>query len=108
MVKAAVPENEREQRLRETLVEPALRITQARRREYGCRGGQPQRGWRKRLAIAEALFSSRTSCCWTNQQIILTLKALMAGRFARAANFAFIVVAHDRYFLETWQLKSSS
>jgi len=32
-------------------------------------------GWRKRLAIAEALVQEPDVCCWMSRRIILTLKA---------------------------------
>ena len=103
MANAAVPENEREQRLRETLGRAGFaNYAGSTGPRHGCRRGQPQR----RMAQAAGnrrspCRSSRTFCCSTSQPIISTSKALSGWKACcKAANFAFIVVAHDRYFLE--------
>jgi ATP-binding cassette subfamily F protein uup len=100
--RAAVPAIAREQRLRETLgragfTEKDTPGNPGMDREAASLSG----GWRKRLAISEALV--------TDPQVLLLdeptnhldldgiewLEGLLSG-----ASFAFVVVTHDRYFLE--------
>jgi ATP-binding cassette subfamily F protein uup len=100
--RAAVPAAAREQRLRETLgragfVDGDTPGNPGMDREAASLSG----GWRKRLAIAEALVTDPQVLLLDEPTNHLDLDGIewLEG-LLRAANFAFIVVTHDRYFLE--------
>ena len=94
MISAGVPDAEREGRLRETSGRVGFPETTA---EAATLSG----GWRKRLAIAEAMVSGPDVLLLDEPTNHLDLAGIAwLEETLKQAPFACVMVSHDRYFLE--------
>ncbi len=92
--RAGVPEAEREGRLRET--SGRVGFPRLEDEASGLSGG-----WRKRLAIAEAVVSGPDVLLLDEPTNHLDLAGILwLEGLLRSAPFASVIVSHDRYFLE--------
>jgi ABC transport system ATP-binding/permease protein len=92
----AAPENEREGRLLETLGRAGFE-------DFDQQAESLSGGWKKRLAIAEALVEQPDILLLDEPTNHLDLAAIeWLEAFLIGAPFASVVVTHDRYFLENF------
>ena len=94
LIEAAAPENEREQRLRESLGRAGFD-------DFAAEAATLSGGWRKRLAIVEAVAAQPDVLLLDEPTNHLDLEGIewLEGML-RSPRFAVVVVTHDRYFLE--------
>ena len=99
--RTAVPESDREQRLRETLGRAGFAEAGAAGVPFTSQAATLSGGWRKRLAIAEALVTAPDVLLLDEPTNHLDLEGIewLEG-LLQLAGFAFVVVSHDRRFLE--------
>lgn len=97
-----VPAEAREQRLRETLGRSGFgEVDSPGLPGIGREAASLSGGWLKRLAIAEALVSEPDVLLLDEPTNHLDLEGIeWLEDLLRTAKFAFVVVTHDRYFLE--------
>lgn len=94
LVSIHVPEAEREARLAETLGRAGFE-------DFNVSAAALSGGWRKRLAIAEALVQHPDVLLLDEPTNHLDLAGIeWLEKLLRSASFAYVVVSHDRYFLE--------
>ena len=101
MVRTGVAEEQREQRLRETLGRAGFIDDDGIGARMTDEAASLSGGWRKRLAIAEAMVTGPEVLLLDEPTNHLDLEGIewLEG-VLREANFASVVVTHDRYFLE--------
>ncbi|HET6169206.1 MAG TPA: ATP-binding cassette domain-containing protein, partial [Terracidiphilus sp.] len=99
--RASVAESDHEQRLRETLGRAGFAEPGASGVPFTAEAATLSGGWRKRLAIIEALVTDPDVLLLDEPTNHLDLEGIewLEG-LLQSASFAYVVVSHDRRFLE--------
>ena len=101
MERAAVPADEREQRLREALGRAGFTDDTAESTSFNAAAASLSGGWRKRLALVEGLVQRPDVLLLDEPTNHLDIEGIeWLEETLRSARFAVVVITHDRYFLE--------
>jgi ABC transport system ATP-binding/permease protein len=101
MDRAAVPADEREQRLRETLGRAGFTDDGIEGGSFNAAAASLSGGWRKRLALVEGIVQRPDILLLDEPTNHLDIDGIeWLEETLRTARFAVVVITHDRYFLE--------
>jgi ATP-binding cassette subfamily F protein uup len=101
MDRAAVPTDEREQRLRETLGRAGFTDDGSAGASFHAAADSLSGGWRKRLALVEGMVQRPEVLLLDEPTNHLDIDGIeWLEEMLRTARFAVVVITHDRYFLE--------
>ena len=101
MDRAAVPADEREQRLRETLGRAGFTDDGSAGASFSAAAASLSGGWRKRLALVEGIVQRPDVLLLDEPTNHLDIDGIeWLEETLRTARFAVVVITHDRYFLE--------
>jgi ATP-binding cassette subfamily F protein uup len=101
LASAAVPPDDREQRLRETLGRAGFTDDASNNISFSSEAASLSGGWRKRLALVEGLVQRPDVLLLDEPTNHLDIDGIeWLEDTLRSARFAVVVITHDRYFLE--------
>ncbi len=101
MNRAAVPADEQEQRLRETLGRAGFADDSSSGASFTAIAANLSGGWRKRLALVEGIIQRPDVLLLDEPTNHLDIDGIeWLEETLRTARFAVVVITHDRYFLE--------
>jgi len=101
MDRAAVPADEREQRLRETLGRAGFTDDGSSGASFTAAAASLSGGWRKRLALVEGIVQRPDVLLLDEPTNHLDIDGIeWLEETLRTSRFAVVVITHDRYFLE--------
>jgi ABC transport system ATP-binding/permease protein len=101
MDRGAVPADEREQRLRETLGRAGFTDDGSTGASFNASAASLSGGWRKRLALVKGIVQRPDVLLLDEPTNHLDIDGIeWLEETLRTARFAVVVITHDRYFLE--------